>query len=150
WNRIKFFMRREAFSCYTAKKYAGGDVDYVQQLERKTAILTHLAEISVALNSTLQLQTLLAFLMDSAAEIANAEAASVLLWEPNRRELYIAATTSSTANLDLIGQTVPLENSIAGAIMRLQEIIQVDDVHTDSRHYSKFDATRGFETRSIL
>lgn len=143
-------MRCAAFSCYTAKKYAGGDVEYVQQLERKVAILTHLAEISVALNSTLQLQALLAFLMDSAAEIADAEAASVLLWEPNRRELYIAATTSSTANLDLVGQAVPLENSIAGAIMRLQEIIQVDDVHTDSRHYSKFDATRGFETRSIL
>jgi signal transduction histidine kinase len=109
-----------------------------------------LAEISVILNSTLQLKPLLSFLMDSAAEITGAEAASVLLWDSNRRELYFAATTTSTAELNLIGQPVPLEHSIAGTVMRTQEVVQVDDVHNDPRHYRKLDATKGFETRSIL
>lgn len=122
----------------------------MDQLERRVAILTHLAEISVILNSTLQLKQLLGFLMDSAADITDAEAASVLLWDHNRRELYIAATTTSTADLNLVGQTVPFETSIAGAIMRTQDFIQVDDVHTDPRHYRKLDTTKGFETRSIL
>jgi signal transduction histidine kinase len=119
-------------------------------LEHKVAVLTRLAEISTVLNSTVQLKPLLAFLMDFAAEITEAEAASVLLWDDNRRELYIAATTTSTADLDLVGQPVPLENSIAGAIMQLQQTIQVDDVHTDPRHYRKLDTAHGFETRSIL
>ncbi len=122
----------------------------MDELERRVAILTHLAEISVILNSTLQLKQLLGFLMDTAADITDAEAASVLLWDHNRRELYIAATTTRTAGLNLVGQTVPFETSIAGAIMRTQDYIQVDDVHTDPRHYRKLDTAKGFETRSIL
>jgi signal transduction histidine kinase len=118
-------------------------------MEHRIAVLTHLAEISVVLNSTLQIDELLSFLMDSAAQITEAEAASVLLWDDNRRELYIAATTTSTADLDLIGQRVPLD-SIAGMIMETQEILQVDDVHADPRHYRKLDTAKGFETRSIL
>lgn len=122
----------------------------MEQLDRKVASLTRLAEISVVLNSTLQLKPLLAYLMDSAADITDAEAASVLLWDHNRQELYIAATTTNTADLNLVGQSVPLENSIAGAIMQKQEVVQVDDTRTDPRHYRKIDTTKGFETRSIL
>jgi signal transduction histidine kinase len=122
---------------------------YVNPTNQRIAVLTHLAEISVVLNSTLQIEDLLSFLMDSAAQITEADAASVLLWDDNRRELYIAATTTSTAELDLIGQHVPLD-SIAGMIMETQEILQVDDVHSDPRHYRKLDTTKGFETRSIL
>ena len=117
--------------------------------EQRIAVLTHLAEISVVLNSTLQIDDLLSFLMDSAAQITEAGAASVLLWDDNRRELYIAATTTNTADLNLMGQHVPLD-SIAGMIMESQEILQVDDVHADPRHYRKLDTTKGFETRSIL
>lgn len=118
-------------------------------INQRIAILTHLAEISVVLNSTLHIEDLLSFLMDSAAQITEAEAASVLLWDDNRRELYIAATTTSTADLNLIGQHVPLD-SIAGMIMETQETLQVDDVHSDPRHYRKLDTAKGFETRSIL
>lgn len=120
------------------------------QLERRVAVLTQLAEISIILNSTLELKALLAFLMDSAADITDAEAASVMLWNANRRELYIAATTTNTADLNLVGQSVPLEGSIAGAVMDTQTVIQVDSVQTDPRHYRKLDSSKGFETRSIL
>jgi signal transduction histidine kinase len=118
-------------------------------MERRIAVLTHLAEISVVLNSTLHFEELLSFLMDSAAQITESEAASVLLWDETRRELYIAATTTNSADLNLVGQRVPLD-SIAGMVMETQEILQVDDVHTDPRHYRKLDTTKGFETRSIL
>lgn len=90
----------------------------VEQLEQKIAVLTHLTTISTILNSTLDLDSLLAYLMDVAAEITEAEAASVLLWDKQRQELYIAATTTNTAELNLIGQAVPLDGSIAGTIMQ--------------------------------
>ena len=104
----------------------------------------------MVLNSTWELDALLAYLMDAAAEITDAEAASVLLWNPTTRELYFAATTTSSAALNLINQPVPLQGSIAGAVMREQQVVQVDDVEQDSRHYSKVDETTDFQTRSII
>lgn len=121
-----------------------------QHLEQKIAVLTRLTEISTILNSTLELDSLLAYLMDVAAEITSAEAASVLLWDKQRQELYFAATTTNTAGLNLIGQPVPLDGSIAGTIMQQQRGMRVDDARSDPRHYPQVDAVSAFETRSIL
>lgn len=125
-------------------------LDKIQQLERKIDVLTQLAQISNVLNSELELQPLLAYLMDAAAEITDSEAASVLLWSHQTRELSFAATTTSTAALNLIGKPVPLEGSIAGMIMSEQRIIQVDDVNNNPHHYAKVNEDTDFQTRSIL
>lgn len=122
----------------------------VADLERRVAVLTQLTLLSTVLNSELELERLLALLMDAAAEITNAEAASVLLWDQNTHELRFTATTTSTAALNLIGQPVPLEGSIAGTIMREQHMVQVDDVENDPRHYTKVNENTEFQTRSIL
>jgi signal transduction histidine kinase len=118
--------------------------------EHKVAILTRLAGISAILNSTLQLKPLLEFLMDAAAEITDTEAASVLLWDDQREELYIAATTTHSAALALVGQSVPLNGSIAGEVVRALDVIQIDDATQDPRHYGGLDASSGFQTCSIL
>ena len=123
----------------------------MEALEHKIANLTKLAEISaILIIRPLQLKPLLEYLMDCAAEITNSEAASVLLWDDSRHEMYIAATTTVSANLDLVGQTVPVVGSIAGEVMRTLQILQVDDAHQDPRHYTKLDSSSGFETQSIL
>jgi hypothetical protein len=57
------------------------------QLAQRLAILEQIAEISLVLNSTLELEPLLAYLMDAAAAVAGAEAASVLLWDEHTRAL---------------------------------------------------------------
>lgn len=119
-------------------------------LERRVAVLTQLTLLSTVLNSELELDRLLALLMDAAAEMTQAEAASVLLWDRNTHELRFTATTTSTATFNLIGQPVPLEGSIAGAVMREQRIVQVDDVANDERFYGKVDEDTDFRTRSIL
>ena len=121
----------------------------VKALKHKLEILSRLAEVSMVLNATIELDTLLGYLMDSAAQIAEAEAASVLLWNPVKRELYFAATTTSSATLNLINKPVPLD-SIAGDVMRTQRIIQVDDVQHDPRHFGEVDEDGEFQTRSIL
>jgi signal transduction histidine kinase len=122
----------------------------VADLERRVAVLTQLTLLSTVLNSELELDRLLVLLMDAAAEITHAEAASVLLWDRNTHELRFTATTTSSTPLNLIGQPVPLEGSIAGTIMREQRIVQVDNVESDPRHYSKVDENTEFQTRSIL
>lgn len=122
----------------------------IQALERKVRVLHRLAEISAALNSTLNLDTLLGTLMDAATEIAEAEAASVLLWDEKLQELTFTATNTQDEDRRLIGQTVPLEGSIAGTILRDNRIMRVDNVADDPRHYDKVDKALAFQTRSLL
>lgn len=122
----------------------------VNYLENKVRVLNRLAEISAVLNSTLELDALLGYLMNTAAEITDAEAASVLLWDEKTRELRFTATTTTQTGLNLIGQSVPLEGSIAGTILAENRIVQVEDATADPRHYKETDEETHFKTRSVL
>jgi signal transduction histidine kinase len=122
----------------------------VQELERKVAIMTRLAETSAVLNSTLRLKPLLGIIMDTAADIVQAEAASVLLWDTKSQELRFAATTTGAAGQTIIGKLVPLEGSIAGSVMLENRVVVVEDARLDPRHYSKVDEDTAFQTRSVL
>jgi signal transduction histidine kinase len=124
--------------------------DRIRYLERKVNILNRLAEISAVLNSTFELNSLLSYLMDAAAAIADAEAASVLLWDANTHELRFAATTTRQSDLNLVGQSVPLEGSLAGTILTNNQIVQVDDTANDPRHYQKINENSQFTTHSLL
>jgi signal transduction histidine kinase len=124
--------------------------DNPADLTRKVGVLTRLAETSVVLNSSLKLKTLLNALMDTTAEIVGAEGASVLLWDGRNHELRFAATTTGEGSQALIGQAVPLEGSLAGAIWREQRTLIVEDASADPRHYRKVDQSLDFETRSLL
>ena len=119
-------------------------------LERKVNVLQRLAEISVVLNSTFELEPLLTYLMDAAAAITDTEAASVLLWDDHTHELRFAATTTQQSGLDLIGKSVPLQGSLAGTSFLDGKVVQVDDALHDPRHYNKLDEEKQFETRSLL
>lgn len=122
----------------------------VAELEHKVAVLTRLAAISAALNSTLKIKPLLQQIMEAAVEILGAEAASVLLWDHNTDDLRFAATTTGANGQRLVGKPVPLEGSIAGAILRENRPIAVDNVLQDTRHYPGIDQSTDFHTRSVL
>lgn len=123
--------------------------DRIAELQRKNRILERLAEISAVLNSQLDLQALLQQIMAVAVDITDCEAASVLLWDANRRELFFAASTTLDETNELIGKAVPMD-SIAGNILRQNDIVQVDDARQDPRHYDKVDKDIEFVTRSLL
>lgn len=121
-----------------------------QYLEQKVKTLNRLAEISAELNSTHELDELLRSLMDAAAQVTEAEGASVLLWDDKTRELRFTATTSTQSGLELIGKSVPLEGSIAGTILSERQVMKIENVTEDPRHYSKLDEEKHFETRSLM
>lgn len=122
----------------------------VSELERRVQILTRLAEISTALNSTFKLKQLLSTLMDAAVEIADSEAASVLLWDANLNELRFAATsTDEGGGAQIIGKVVPMDGSIAGRVMREDRIVIVDSTR-QTGHYDKIDKAIAFQTRSVI
>lgn len=108
-----------------------------------------LIDISRDLASTLDLDVLLDRIVQAAADITSAEAASILLYDNTARQLYFQVAT----NIDeptMRGLAVPLEGSIAGWIVINQKIVRIDDVHNDARHFSEVEQSTGFPTHSIL
>lgn len=121
----------------------------IAQLENQVAVLEQLVDVSVVLNSRMQLDPLLKHIMDVAVEIMSCDAASVLLWNNKKQQLFFAASTTLDNDNSLIGTPVPMD-SIAGEILRTKEIVQVDDARADPRHYDKVGEDIGFQTRSLL
>ncbi len=121
----------------------------IEELQRQVLFLTQLAEISASLNVQMELEPLLATIMQAATSITECEAASVLLWDNRHNQLVFAASTTAASTSNLIGKPVPME-SIAGTILQTNEIVQVDDAKQDPRHYDKVDDAIQFQTRSLL
>lgn len=129
------------------------NVDETLGLELRLKKLTRLVEVSLIINSTLQLEPILRQIMDAAAEIAEAEAGSIMLLDPKTRELYFMAFTSTSSehhSATLKRIPVPLNNSLAGEVVLENRTIAVNDVSEHPRHFRKADATSGFQTHSLL
>ena len=109
--------------------------------------LARLLEISARLSSTLHLETLLDLVMEVATELTNTEAASILLVDQKSGQLHFAASTGSQMPQDII---VPLDNSIAGWVVRNGRSLILADVQADDRFYATVDEDLDFHTRSML
>ncbi len=102
-----------------------------------------LIDIARDLASTLDLDVLLYRIVIAAAEITDAEAGSILLYDGTARQLYFQVAT----NMDqptMRGLSVPLEGSIAGWIVTNRKTVRTDDVHDDPRFFSDVEQTTGF------
>ncbi|MCP4607113.1 MAG: GAF domain-containing sensor histidine kinase, partial [Planctomycetes bacterium] len=120
-----------------------------QSTDVQVARLEMMLEISRALNSTLDLYTLLQSIAKVATELTDTEAASILLLDKKTGELYFeAATGEKQAEIERVA--VPLEGSIAGWIAQNSEPLVIDDIEVDGRHYGGVDKRVKFKTRSIL
>ncbi len=108
-----------------------------------------LIDISRDLASTLDLDQLLDRIVNAAADITSAEAASILLYDNTSRQLYFQVAT----NIDeptMRGLVVPLEGSIAGWIVTNRKPVRIDNVHADPRHFGDVEQTTGIPSQSIL
>lgn len=124
-------------------------VDLIAAYEQEVRRLNQLVEVSLVINSTLELTTLLNIIMDHAAIITEAESASVMLYDRNTDQLRFVATTTDSPK-GLVDIPVPLEGSLAGTILRENRAIVLNDVRSDPRHYRQADSQSGFDTRSLI
>jgi signal transduction histidine kinase len=111
--------------------------------------LARLIEVSVTLNSTLNLKEILRFIIQTATEILDCETVSILLYDEKKKELVLAAATGS----DLKRQpdaTLPLENTLAGTIFRENRSISLPDDQNDASLTNLVPEQAGLKTRSIL
>ena len=108
-----------------------------------------LIDIARDLASTLDLDELLRRIVIAAAEITDAEAGSILLYDGTARQLYFQVAT----NIDqptMRGLIVPLDGSIAGWIVTNRKTVRIDNAHADPRFFADVEQTTGFPTQSLL
>ncbi len=118
-------------------------------LKAQINVLARLVDISVTLSSTLDFQRLINYIITAAAELLEAEVASLLLYDEKQNELrFFAATGSDPAELAKI--PVPLNASIAGTIFRENRAIIINDVSRDSRHFRKVGEKVNFHSKMLL
>ncbi len=111
--------------------------------------LKSLVELSVTLNSTLDLDDLLQLITTTAAELLECEAASILLYDERKPRLYFAAATGSDP-ARLAEVPVPIDNSLAGTIFRTNQYLILNNAEDDPRHYSLVSDHLQFTVRNLL
>ncbi|MGB2896102.1 MAG: ATP-binding protein [Anaerolineales bacterium] len=121
----------------------------MKHLRQMVVRLSRLVEISITLNSTLDLDRLLQFIIHSAADLVESEAASILLVSDKTRDLYIAAATDADPET-LQKKPVPKEGSIAGTIFREDRPLILNELGATAQHYSEVGESGVFSVRSII
>jgi signal transduction histidine kinase len=119
------------------------------ELRQMAEQMARLIEVSVTLNSTLNLDELLQFIIRTAAEILDCQAVSILLHEEKKNSLVFAAATGSDPKR-LAEIPVPLDGSLAGFIFRKNKAIVLSDVQADPRHFEMVSRHVDFEVKTLL
>jgi len=124
-------------------------MDSHEEIEKQNKQLKRLVELSVTLNSTLDLDALLQLITSTATELLDCEAASILLYDEKQSRLYFAAATGSDPR-KLAEIMVPIDGSLAGSIFRTNRPIILNNVEQDPRHYSLVSEHVRFQVGSLV
>ena len=135
------------------EKIAGDLIDNAMDMEEHELFdLSILCNISQALASTMDLDKLLAIVIDEVNKALLTEGAGVLLYDEHRGDLYwrqirdarhILAPQSDDLRL-------PLHGSIAGWVFRHNQPARVNDTSKDPRYYPEMTRKSGFDIRNVL
>jgi len=127
----------------TQRKQAEND------LRQRNRQLTLLYRASQALNSTLDLNTVLATVLEEVRHLLNVVACSAWLIDPQTNELVCRAVTDPQSDI-VRGWRLPPGQGLAGWVAQNGECLNIPDVTQDSRHFKGVDEQTGLQLRSIL
>lgn len=126
-------------------RYSVNNIKQVTLLERFQRLL----DISQDLASTLDLNTLLDRIGHAAADLCNAEAASILLYDESKKQLHFVSATNLDEPL-MRGLVVPVDSSIAGWIVLNRQPIIISEAQKDPRHFGNVGKAVNVTTNSLL
>jgi len=115
---------------------------------RKKNTLNPFKEISSWVSSVQDLDNLLELILESAAQMINAKASSLLIIDHDTNTLYFKAATGTKKN-EIKKYRVKLGQGIAGSVAKSGKPLLISDVRRDKRWYSEISEYIAFETRSI-
>lgn len=128
--------------------YEGSGGGRMSGAEAQVERLERILEISRELASTVAQEPLLKKIVDTAAELTDSEGASILLWDSRTGELRFQTAVAQSGQLAEI--PVPIEGSIAGAVLTSGKPLVVPDVRADPRYYREVGQQIGMEIGSLL
>jgi signal transduction histidine kinase len=111
--------------------------------------LRSLAEVASLINSSLDIQTVLANAMSCVQTFMDAEASTIFELDRSRGELFFRTALGDAAE-KLKDIRIKVGEGIAGCVAQTGEALIISDAHKDSRFYRMVDSRTGFNTRSIL
>jgi GAF domain-containing protein len=120
-----------------------------RDLTEERRISHALIDSSVRLNSMFNLPELLQTIMQTAADLLQAGAASLLLYDEVNKELTFDIAVGDTAD-QVKTLRMPADKGIAGWVLQNQKPAVVHDAHKDKRFADSIDRALGLTTRSIL
>lgn len=135
----------------TTETRSGPDqlVDQIVEMKRLLGQFAQLIEISLSLNSTLEQDLILQSIIETASQILDCEAVSILLYDDNLKELnYVASTNTAAEEISAIH--VPLENSIAGTIFTLNKPQIINAPSSDPGHYQLVNEHLNLENKTLV
>jgi sigma-B regulation protein RsbU (phosphoserine phosphatase) len=114
--------------------------------QRQTRNLKALLKVSQALATEIRLDDLLQVIVQEAADVLDADRATLFLYDESRNELW----SKTTQKLEIKEIRVPLGVGIAGTVATTRTPINISNTYADARFNPDFDKETGYRTRSIL
>jgi signal transduction histidine kinase/putative methionine-R-sulfoxide reductase with GAF domain len=121
----------------------------LQETERRAHQLSSLNEVTRKLTSTLETDPLLQSILESAVEILNCEAGSLLMVDQAVDELIFKVTVGPVAT-SLVNRRMPAGQGVVGRAVRSGDVVIVNDVSRYPEWFSRNDQQTGFITRALL
>ncbi|HEY2774994.1 MAG TPA: GAF domain-containing SpoIIE family protein phosphatase [Candidatus Binatia bacterium] len=111
-----------------------------------------LYDLGCAFAGQARLDDLVELVLEKCREVLGAEAASILLHDRERGELYFPYVAERTAETeeDLHRFRFPADRGIAGAVLAGSLAVKIDDTASDARFYRGVDRHTGRVTRNLL
>lgn len=108
--------------------------------------LESLINASKILNSTLDLDKLLALILDLAIKNLKAARGTIYLIDQKRNELWSKVLKGK----ELVEIRLPIGTGISGHVAKTGKTVNLKDAWRDKRFFSGFDLRTGFQTRTML
>ena len=121
----------------------------LEKLKIQILQLNALNNISLELTRTTDLDTLLNKIIEYAALIVKAEAASILLLDKKKNELYFKASLGKKSK-EIKKYRVKVGEGIAGWVAEKGKSLIVNDVAEDKRWNKNIDSSTKFKTKSLI
>ena len=123
--------------------------DIRNSLEEKIERLSTFVSLASSINSTLDLNQLLTYLMSCATKVMKAKDSSLMLLDERTNELVFKVALGEKGD-QMQEFRLRMGQGIAGQVALTGEPIVVSDTAKDERFDKSVDMTTGFETKSIM
>jgi sigma-B regulation protein RsbU (phosphoserine phosphatase) len=126
---------------------------YLKNLEKKVRDLKLLVDVSSITSSSLELNELMPLVMEKAQAVMDAEACSVLFYNPEVNKLeFEVALSSEDSTSHILKKTISLDigQGIAGWVAENRRPLIIKDVSKDDRFFIGADRKTGFVTKGVI